>query len=61
METPSIVFENVSFTYPGCEKLSLKNINLTISPGEKIAIVGLNGAGKTTLIKLLFRFYDPDE
>ena len=54
-----IKFENVSFTYPGSEKLVLKNINLTIKTGQDIAIVGPNGAGKTTLIKLLFRFYDP--
>jgi len=48
-----IKFENVSFTYPGSEKLVLKNINLTIKTGQDIAIVGPNGAGKTTLIKLL--------
>lgn len=54
-----IKFENVSFIYPGSEKLVLKNINFTIATGQDIAIVGPNGAGKTTLIKLLFRFYDP--
>jgi len=54
-----IRFENVSFNYPGSDKLVLKNINLTIATGQDIAIVGPNGAGKTTLIKLLFRFYDP--
>ncbi|MDO9027581.1 MAG: ABC transporter ATP-binding protein, partial [Candidatus Roizmanbacteria bacterium] len=56
-----IKFENVSFIYPGSEKLVLKNINLTIKTNQDIAIVGPNGAGKTTLIKLLFRFYDPTQ
>ena len=53
--------ENVTFRYPGTEKNILENINLTIHPGEKLAIVGLNGAGKTTLVKLLCGFYDPTE
>lgn len=56
---PLIEFKNVSFAYPGSEELILRDINLTIKPGERLAIVGLNGAGKTTLIKLLMRFYDP--
>lgn len=56
-----IEFKNVSFTYPGSEKVVLKNINLHIKPQESIALVGLNGAGKTTLIKLLTRLYDPTE
>lgn len=55
------VFENVSFRYPGTEEYVLKNINLRIRRGEKIALVGENGAGKTTLIKLLTRLYDPSE
>ena len=53
--------ENVTFRYPGGEKEIVRNLNLTLHPGEKLAIVGLNGAGKTTLIKLLCGFYDPDE
>ena len=53
--------ENVTFRYPGAEKTILENVNLTIRPGEKLAIVGLNGAGKTTLVRLLCGFYDPDE
>jgi len=53
--------ENVSFRYPGAEGDTLKQINLTLHPGEKIAVVGLNGAGKTTLIKLLCGFLDPTE
>lgn len=53
--------ENVTFRYPGAEKDALKNINLTLHRGEKIAVVGLNGAGKTTLIKLMCGFLDPTE
>ncbi len=53
--------ENVSFRYPGAEKDTLTNLDLTVHPGEKLAIVGLNGAGKTTLVKLLCGFFDPTE
>ncbi len=53
--------ENVTFRYPGAEENLFENLNLTIYPGEKLAVVGLNGAGKTTLVKLLCGFYDPDE
>jgi ATP-binding cassette subfamily B protein len=56
---PRIAFENVSFRYPGSDEDVLKNLSLTIEPGEDLAIVGENGAGKTTLIKLLLRLYDP--
>lgn len=55
---PCIKFENISFKYPNSDSYVIKNINLHIEPGEKIAIVGENGAGKTTLIKLLSRFYE---
>ena len=58
---PSIVFDNVSFAYPGTERLVLRNISLSINPGERIALVGINGAGKSTLVKLLCRIYDPTE
>lgn len=57
----TIEFKNVSFKYPGTDKFVLKNINLTLNPGETAVLVGLNGAGKTTLIKLLTRLYDPTE
>ncbi len=56
---PGIELEHVSFTYPGSEKPTLKDLNLTIRPGEKIALVGLNGAGKSTLVKLLCGLYRP--
>lgn len=56
-----IRFENVSFYYPGSETAALKNVNLHITPGESLAIVGENGSGKTTLIKLLTRLYTPTE
>ena len=55
---PTIIFNNVSFTYPGSKKPSIKDISFTINPGDSIAFVGENGAGKTTIIKLLLRFYD---
>ena len=57
----TIEFKNVSFRYPETDKDVLKNINLTIRPGETAVLVGLNGAGKTTFIKLLTRLYDPTE
>ena len=53
--------ENVSFRYPGAETDTLHGIDLTVHPGERLAVVGLNGAGKTTLVKLLCGFYDPTE
>lgn len=58
----TIRFENVSFAYPGedgSEKWALKNVNLIIEPGEKLALVGENGAGKTTLVKLAAGIYKP--
>ena len=57
----TIELRNVSFRYPGTNKDVIKNVNLTINPGETVVLVGLNGAGKTTLIKLLTRLYDPTE
>ncbi len=57
--TKSIVFENVSFTYPGAKRPALSDLNLSLRPGERIALVGENGAGKTTLVKLLMGLYSP--
>lgn len=54
-----IVFENVSFAYPGTDVLALEDINITLNVGSVVAIVGENGAGKTTLVKLLSRMYLP--
>lgn len=56
----SISFRNVSFSYPGSDRLALDDFDLEIPAGKITAIVGQNGAGKSTLIKLLCRFYDPD-
>ena len=53
--------KNVSFTYDGSDKKVLNNVNITVRPGEKIALVGHNGAGKSTLVKLILRLYDPTE
>lgn len=51
--------ENVCFRYPGAAEDTIHDLNLTVSPREKLAIVGLNGAGKTTLVKLLSGLFDP--
>lgn len=55
------VFENVGFKYDNAESWALRNLNLTLHKGEKLALVGENGSGKTTLTKLLARLYDPTE
>lgn len=60
-KTPEIIFENVTFSYPNTKKKVLKNFSAKITAGSKIAFVGVNGAGKTTFVKLLCRFYDPNE
>lgn len=54
-----IVFDRVSFHYPGHDRMVLDEISLTLRAGERIALVGENGAGKSTLVKLLCRLYDP--
>ncbi len=52
-------FRDVSFHYPGSERMVLHDLNFRIEPGEHVALVGENGQGKTTLVKLLARLYDP--
>jgi len=54
-----IVFDHVSFQYPGGTRKAIEDVSLVIRPGEVVALVGENGSGKTTLIKLLCRLYDP--
>lgn len=56
-----IVFENVSFSYPGADHPAVSNVDLTIKAGSVVAVVGPNGSGKTTLISLLMRLFDPQE
>ena len=56
-----ITFKHVSFEYPDDHTPVLSDINLTIKPGEKVALVGPSGGGKTTLCNLIPRFYDPTE
>jgi ABC-type multidrug transport system fused ATPase/permease subunit len=56
----SVVIRDLSFHYPGTERLIFDRLDLTIPAGTSLAIVGQNGAGKTTLAKLLCRLYDPD-
>lgn len=52
-------FQNVSFTYPGVDRLILNGLNFRLEPGERIALIGQNGQGKTTIVKLMTRLYDP--
>ncbi|MBQ8371262.1 MAG: ABC transporter ATP-binding protein, partial [Clostridia bacterium] len=55
-----LALNNVTFRYTGAESDALKNISLSVKPGEKIALVGHNGSGKTTLVKLLLHLYEPN-
>lgn len=60
-KTHEIKLEDVSFKYSGSDSYVLKDINLTIKEGEKLALVGMNGAGKSTLVKLICGLYIPTE
>ncbi len=55
----TIEFKNVSFSYPGSDRLVINDVSFTLEKGSTTVLVGLNGAGKTTLVKLLMRLYDP--
>jgi ABC-type multidrug transport system fused ATPase/permease subunit len=55
-----LIFDDVSFSYPGAGRTALKAITFVVAPGQTVALVGPSGAGKSTLSKLLLRFYDPD-
>lgn len=59
--TASVVFENVSFKYPGADEYVLKNINFTAKEGETVAFIGSTGSGKSTIINLIPRMYDVTE
>jgi len=54
-----IEFRDVSFQYPGSKEYALRHLNLKLTVGRRLAVVGMNGSGKTTMIKLLCRLYDP--
>jgi ATP-binding cassette, subfamily B, bacterial len=56
-----IVFDDVSFHYPGTDRMVLDHVNLTLPAGKVVAVVGENGAGKSTLVKLLARMYLPTD
>src|SRR5690606_4124969 len=60
-EGSGIRFEGVGFRYPGQSKWAMRDVTLSIPPGESLALVGQNGSGKTTFIKLLTRLYEPTE
>lgn len=60
-EGVELKFRDVSYTYPGSTEPALSHIDLTVRPGEKLALLGLNGAGKTTMVKLMCGFYTPSE
>ena len=57
----TIELKGVSFRYPGGKRNVINNLNLTLTTGQSVVLVGLNGAGKSTLVKLITRLYDPTE
>ena len=59
--TPSIEFDNVTFHYPGSPRATHQGLNFTVQAGERVGIVGPSGCGKSSIVRLLLRFYDPDQ
>ncbi len=59
--TPSISFDNVSFHYPGSRRTTHQGLSFDVQAGERVGIVGPSGCGKSSIVRLLLRFYDPDE
>ena len=57
----TLVFEHVTFAYPGTDKQVIDDVSFTLHPGEKLALVGRNGAGTTTLVKLMLGLYKPQK
>lgn len=58
---PTVEFRNVCFKYPGCDDYVINHLDFKIESKEKVALIGVNGSGKSTIIKLLLRFYEPQE
>ncbi|MBT5433942.1 MAG: ABC transporter ATP-binding protein, partial [Rhodospirillaceae bacterium] len=56
---PAIIFDNVTFAYPGNEDSAHESLSFTVKPGERIGVVGPSGVGKSSMVRLLLRFYDP--
>ncbi len=54
-------FRDVSFRYPGNDRLVINRLNFHLHPGERVALIGENGQGKTTIVKLITRLYDPSD
>ncbi|WP_420346405.1 ABC transporter ATP-binding protein [Pelagibius sp.] len=58
---PGIAFEDVTFAYPGSRRDVHRGLSFTVKPGERVGVVGPSGAGKSSIVRLLLRFFDPDE
>ena len=58
---PVVEFDGVSFAYPGGRRAAHHKLSFRVEPGERVGFVGESGAGKSTIVRLLLRFYDPDE